>query len=162
MTFAAFLALFLADMPGAKAVAASSGEAAREKMLEEDPKKAKEARRAEELHKAKEAGFITISESGMNWKDAVAFCRQHGGKLPRINNSDAWDGKNPPAKGILIEGFGYEYRPWQDVGLPYGFYWTGLAHPASPGNSWVIGTYGGKVGISLYSQVSLLRVVCVP
>ena len=107
-------------------------EAEPQKMLEEDRKKEEEQRRATEaknaevLRKAKEAGFIAMSDKPMNWNDAVAFCKRHGGKLPRINNSNSWDGKNPPAHGILIDGFGYGHRPWSDVGLPSADYWTVL------------------------------------
>lgn len=43
---------------------------------------------------------------------------RNGGRLPRINGSNFWDGKNPPKRGIKIDGFGYGHRPFEKTGLP--------------------------------------------
>ena len=172
MTLAVFLTVFLSVLTCTKAEAASSVEEARQKMLQEDRKK-EEARKfgtSELPPQAKEAGFIALSANSMNYADAVAFCKQHGGRLPCINKSNSWDGKNPPFRGILIDGFGYGARPWSEVGLPDGYYWTGTAVTVRPGNSWFVydngGVFVGDVGGDgkvLNGVISGTdRVVCVP
>ena len=109
------------------------------------------------------AGFIALAPNKMNWNDAVAYCKEQGGKLPRINNSDSWDGQNPPLRDIPIDGFGYGYRPWSEVGLPKGQYWTGTAYAGSPGYAWIVNNiYGSKVYVDGFGQGSLYRVACVP
>jgi len=123
---------------------------------------ARKARYAEELNRAKEAGFIALSESPMNWNDAKAFCQQKGGRLPRINNSDSWDGKKPPLRGIVIDGFGYGERPWEEVGLPSGDYWTGTVDSIDTGDSWSVVGYNDEVLVSTMGQSDGCRVVCVP
>jgi len=156
-------------------------EAARQKLIEaerrreeaerkkEEDLRAEEARRLEEA--LKKGGFIAFSEPRMNYTDAVAFCRSHGGRLPRINDSDSWDGKNPPERGVLIDGFGYGGRLVRDIGLPAADYWTGTVYSADQDGVWSI-----DAGISqLYFMPSAwnvkkmgdkasdrFRVVCVP
>ena len=167
MPLAVSLTLFLTVITSTKAEA-SSVEAVRQKMLEEDHKKetegrrAAEARHAKELRKAKEAGFIALSESEMIYADAAAYCKQQGGKLPQINNSAAWDGKKPPVRGVRIDGFGYGYRPWKEVGLPSDFYWTGSEISRFPGNLWLVNDVGGYVVVLDEGQSDVYRVVCVP
>jgi hypothetical protein len=106
-------------------------------------------------------GFISLSEDRMNWADAVAFCKHHGGKLPRINNSDSWDGKNPPQRGILIDGFGYGDGP--GVGLSADEYWTGTDfNPGKPDRMCTVFNCGGEVVIQTEDRRSYRWVVCVP
>ena len=91
MAFAVSLTLVPVVLIGTTVEAASSVEAARQKMLEEDRKK-EEARKtgtSELSPQAKEAGFIMFSEVQMSYADAVAFCKRHNGRLPRINASDS-------------------------------------------------------------------------
>jgi len=170
MAFVVPLAFFLSVITATKAEAASSVEEARQKMLEEDRRKEEEAGRAAEARKtataelgakAKEAGFIALSESRMNWSEAKAFCQRQGGRLPRINNSDSWDGNNPPLRGILIDGFGYGHRPWSEVGLPSDC-WTGTEYTDGPGYSWVVSDRDGEVHVVNRHQSGGRRVVCVP
>ena len=109
------------------------------------------------------AGFIAYSGSEMNYADAVAFCKSHGGRLPRINNSNSWDGKNPPLRGILIDSFGYGGRPWSEVGLPGGTgIWTSTAMTGFPGSSWVVYGGGGDVDVLSVPQTNELCTACVP
>jgi hypothetical protein len=120
------------------------------------------------ITKAKDAssaktGFTAVSTDKMNWVDAKAYCHRNGGKLPRINNSDEWDGQNPPLKDIPIDGFGYGHRPWSEVGLPNDQYWTGTGYLGSPGYAWIINNrYGSKVYVDGFSQSFLYRAACVP
>ena len=105
-------------------------------------------------------GFIALSESKMLWADTAAYCRQQGGKLPRIHNLEAWDGQNPPRDTIPIDGFGAYGAPWPS-GLPNAHFLTGTAHPAIPGYWWLIYNDVGNVGILAY-QRRTYRFVCVP
>ena len=165
MALAVSVTLFLTVMPGTRAEAASPVAAASQKMLEKEEREeeARKLRSAELSPKAKEAGFIAISESRMDWADAKAFCQQHGGRLPRINNSDSWDRKNPPLRGVLIDGFGYGLRPWGEVGLPSDVYWTDTAYSGSQGLAWVVNAAGGGVSANGTDvQRFGSRVVCVP
>ena len=109
------------------------------------------ARKAEEEFKS---GFI-LSDSPMNWSDAKAFCLQKGGRLPRINNSDSWDGKGE----FTIDGFGTIGTPWPSD-LPDAHYWTSTEYTANPGLSWVLG--GGSIHVNLSLQSHDYRVICVP
>ena len=123
MPLAVSLALFLTVMASANAKAASSVEEARQRMLREDREKEEAAKArvkaeaAERLRRIKQAGFVAVSEDDLHYEEAVAFCKRHGGRLPRINNSASWDGKNPPARGIPVEVFGYGDRPWEEMDL---------------------------------------------
>jgi hypothetical protein len=117
---------------------------------------------AEEVRKAKAAGFVALSESSMNWEDAKAFCQKHGGRLPLINNSASWDGQNPQHRGIPIDGFGFESRPWSEVGLPNGYFWTGTEASVNPGLSRFVLGDGGTVHANVLHQGAVNRVVCVP
>jgi len=47
--------------------------ATRERLAAIEAHKAEEARRS--------AGFIALSESSMNWRDAVVYCQQQGGRF---------------------------------------------------------------------------------
>ena len=102
-------------------------------------------------------GFIALAPNEMNWSDAVAWCKEQGGKLPRIDNIDAWDGKGE----VIIDGFGAHGAPWPS-GLPKGLYWTGVMR-GSCSTAWAVSGYnGGKVGIAYYSLIAGNSVVCVP
>ena len=105
-------------------------------------------------------GFIAVSDTRMNWYDAKAFCEQQGGRLPRINGTDSWDGKGE----ATIDGFGVMGAPWPS-GLPNGIHWTGTEVTDGPGNSWHVGdrvARGGHVGGSYDCKSIPRRVVCVP
>ena len=135
--------------------------AAEEARLEEEARKAaEEARRVEEALKA--AGFIALSESLMTWTDAVAYCRQQGGRLPRINNSDSWDGANPPMANVSIDVFRTAGVPWAEFGLPSDIYWTGTADAVRQGRSWIVYDNGGRVNGVSFPHGFTSRVVCVP
>ena len=102
------------------------------------------------------SGFITLSESPMTWADAKAFCQQQGGSLPRINNSDSWNGDTEAA----IDGFGASGDPWPS-GLPDDLYWTGTAYTDFPGRSWIVLYNGGNAKVYSYSQSDVSRAACV-
>ena len=106
------------------------------------------------------AGFIAVSDSDMTFTEAVAFCKEKGGKLPRINNSNSWDGKNPPEKGVPVEGFGKGYGPWpKDLRRDY--YWTGQT--AAFENAYHIRSGGGDGFVILgpAQQRNKFRAACV-
>jgi len=104
-------------------------------------------------------GFIALSESDMNWSNAKAFCQQRGGKLPRVNNSDSWNGKGK----ATIDGFGAEGAPWPS-GLPDdGLYRMGTACTAFSGCSLLVTSQSGKVFVTNTRQSNVYgRAVCVP
>jgi hypothetical protein len=153
ITFAVPLTLLLTVISNTKAEAASSVEAAQQD---------------EELRKAKEAGFIALSGSISKYADAVAFCKQQGGRLPRINESASWDGKNPHLRGILIDGFGYGLRPWGEVGLPVAVYWTATMDAGFQSGPWLVGVgfYDNPHIVNAVDIAGIsgrtIRAVCVP
>jgi hypothetical protein len=128
---------------------------------------AEETRKAEEARAFKAAaGFIALADSRMNWADAKNFCRQKGGKLPRLNNSDSWTrGSDYWRKGpAKLDGFGAIDTPWPS-GLPKSYYWTGTERTDEPGNSWGVchNPHSGRAELcSATSQSKTARVVCVP
>jgi hypothetical protein len=106
-------------------------------------------------------GFIALSGANMNWADAQVWCEEQGGKLPLINNSDSWNGKDPSKDNIRIDGFGNVDGSWPS-GLPIDDYWTGTMVTDLPGSSWVIFDCVGMVDVSPLPQSIDKRVVCVP
>jgi hypothetical protein len=111
--------------------------------------------------------IIALSESFMPWADAVAWCQQQGGKLPRINNSDSGDGENPPMANIPVDGFGTAGLPRVKVGLPSDVYWTGtvvaeIVVADISDRAWFIMFYNGKVSVNASDQSGDLRAFCVP
>ena len=102
-------------------------------------------------------GFIALPESRMNWADAKAFCEQQGGRLPRINNSDSWDGRSE----YTMNGFGVRGALWPS-GLPSGSYWAGTENTDRPGRSWIVNDLDGKAFVLDSYQDSVDGVVCVP
>ena len=105
-------------------------------------------------------GFITFFEPHVTWAEAAAYCRQHGGRLPRINNSDSWAW---PAKHQAnhIDGFGARGAPWPST-LPRGHYWTGTVVADLPDYSWVVSDVGGWVSVLSDLQSTTARVACIP
>lgn len=101
-------------------------EAARQRMLRDDALQQQEEARAQDMLQQKmtravqKAGFIAISKEPLRYAEAVQFCKKHGGRLPKINNLMTYDFKNPPVRGIVIDGFGYGHRPFSEIGLPEG------------------------------------------
>jgi len=92
----------------------------------------------------------------MTWADAKAFCQRQGGRLPRMNNSNSWDGRGE----ATIDGFGAQGAPWPSA-LPNTYYWTGTERTDDPASSWLVNAHDGKVGINISDQFSGHRVVCV-
>ena len=101
--------------------------------------------------------FIAVSETRMGWEEAKAFCEQHGGRLPRINNNDSWpsDGRNTAP----IDGFGNLDDPWP-TGLPSDDYWTGTWISDGPDCWWVVNAHGGKVNVDCDWQRRISNAVC--
>ena len=109
------------------------------------------------------SGVIALAESEMNWKDAVSYCKQQGGRLPRINNSDSYSwniGKH--RETVTIDVFGAE-GTLLPSGLPHDTYWTGTEITGSPGFSLLLFGDDGSVDIDVgeFRQSDNARVVCV-
>ena len=107
------------------------------------------------------AGFIALSESPMNWADAVAWCQQQGGRLPRIDNRDLV----VPAdfkQAKHIDGFGANGGPWPS-GLPDSQYWTGTVASGDQDSACVIlaSPIRGNVFVMVSRQSRALNVLCV-
>jgi hypothetical protein len=144
--------------------------------IEARKRKEEEARKARadekfkaKLKAAKTAGFITISESPVNWNDAKAFCQKAGGRLPRVNNSDSmsWPKKD---QIYSIDGFGATGRPWLEVGLPYGSYWTATSVRENPDAMMIVWGQNHDPKVNVHykynatksSDTQGVEVVCVP
>jgi len=107
-------------------------------------------------------GFIAMSESFMNWTDAVAWCEQQGGRLPRVNGSERFSSLSVP-RGTLIDGFGAVGAPWP-TGLPNFYYWTGTVHADRPNLSWYVCNFAANGKADTFPDCQSTRnwVVCVP
>jgi len=109
-------------------------------------------------------GFITLSESRMNWSDAVAYCRQQGGRLPRINNSDSWGGLDiADSDTVMIDAFGAVGDKWP-ADLIRAYYWTGTEDSDESNHSWGVRVVreGLLSVISVYAHGTNLHVICIP
>jgi hypothetical protein len=112
-------------------------------------------------------GFIALSEFRMNGRGAVAYCQQQGGRLPRINDSDSWDGLDDAVlDAVIVEAFGAVGTDWP-AGLPRGYYWTGTEHSGDLGYTdyvWGVRVVrDGVIGvISAYAAGTLAHVICIP
>ena len=104
-------------------------------------------------------GFIAIADSPMTLSEAKAFCRQKGGKLPRVNKSNSLSGD---AK--QVEGFGAVGDPWPS-GLSEDVYWTGTVAD-DPGLSWLVNNGGDGIRADVFYDVDYTslttNVICVP
>ena len=119
---------------------------------------------------------IAVSDKGMTWKDARAWCAARGGRLPLINNAKSLGKDVLKNRGTLkIDGVGRVKKgpgsrdwttSWVHSRLPDGHYWTGTVVADGPGGSWGFsdsgGSDGGGVYVTNYVQGHTLRVVCVP
>jgi hypothetical protein len=112
------------------------------------------------------SGFLALfvapvgSSSTKNWADAVTFCEQQGGRLPRINGAIAL-GSGEVSSGDPVDGFGTLGGPWPS-GLPSNFYWTGTESSSTSGISRYINESGGTVNYNQIAQTQKIYVVCVP
>jgi formylglycine-generating enzyme required for sulfatase activity len=148
-------------------------EAIREAKAEEAAHKVKAEEAARKAKEVAPVGFIALSEAEMNWADAVAWCKQMGGRLPRYGNRDSFSSDELAdmfAEAIslsfsYIDGFGLPGKPWP-AGLPCGSYWTGTECSDYPDYSWFVysGDSGdcGDITITGTYQSADFRVVCVP
>jgi len=126
---------------------------------EEAARKAEGTRKAEG---ARKITFIAQSESPMTWSEAKAFCRQRGGRLPRVNNSDSWaTAERIDVRLIHVDGFGAYLDPWPS-GLPGSNYWTGTEYPDAPGRSWFVHNDNGSISVPQHLQSNAYSVVCIP
>jgi len=106
-------------------------------------------------------GFIALSESGMTWNDAKAFCEQQGGKLPLVDGSEKREGAVRP--GTPIDGFGTAGAPWP-TGVPSErvTYWTGSERAEHTAHSVTVVYRDGNVGANMANQTGTSRAICVP
>jgi len=112
------------------------------------------------------AGFIAVSEFEMNWNDAKAFCKQKGGRLPRINGKDSL-ARADVGKNTHIDGFGALGVLWPS-GIPQAVYWTDTVDFDGPGGPFFVSVFfdgpgpGPLVTLSAGDdQRSPYRVACV-
>jgi hypothetical protein len=90
------------------------------------------------------SGFIALSDSVKNWRDAKSYCADQGGKLPKINYSDSTGDVNP---GDSIEGFGSHGGSWP-ADIPRDVFWSGTEFSGAPGASWAITENGGVEAVN--------------
>jgi hypothetical protein len=115
----------------------------------------------EDLRRAKDAGFIVMAPTALNWADAKAFCQQQGGRLPLVNDSDSW-ALRARDQVTHIDGFGKLGRPWNEVGMDSVNYWTGTVQSEGQDRSWIVHVNVGRVSATSRRQDDTIRVVCVP
>jgi len=131
-----------------------------EEARKEEASRPTEERRPEEKRSTEEAlkAFIAVSSSPMNWIDAGIFCDMEGGRLPRINGSDSWDGKGK----AIIDGFGARGARWLP-GVPApAYFWTSTVHE-KPETAYVVGSRDGEsIFVGHTTQDKELGVLCVP
>ena len=117
-------------------------------------------------------GFIALSEPGISWDKAKAYCQQHGGRLPLIDDSESrGDDYRTGPRGV--DGFGLINKtPWP-AGLDAEYdYWTGTAYvrikkgKPTGGNVWVVhkGATKDRVEIGHRNPAGDIRkrALCVP
>lgn len=111
-------------------------------------------------------GFIALAERSMTLEAAQTYCREQGGKLPRVNGSDSMP-RADSGQVTRIDGFGAPGAPWPS-GLPQDRYWTGTeftrepAVPGQHGGVWLVGVGSGSVLIHNEGKSATYRAVCVP
>ena len=111
-------------------------------------------------------GFIALANRLMALPAAQAYCREMGGKLPRLNDTDSLP-RTDEDKVTRIDGFGAPGAPWPS-GLPLDRYWTGTAftgEPADPGyhsGVWLIGVQSERVIVHNEGKSATYRTICVP
>jgi len=117
---------------------------------------------AQEAPKAQaSASIIAVSTKEMKYSDAVAFCKQKGGRLPLINNSDTWDLKQP-IKGTPVDGIaGGMDAPWPAELDRDGRYWTGTNVANDPEFLWIITRTGNEVSYGKWINKGQRRAYCV-
>jgi hypothetical protein len=127
------------------------------RMKEEEARMKKDERWAQIEEATKAAGFISVSKSRLNWQDAVAFCEQQSGRLPRINDSESWDGSGMGR--AKIDGF-------SSSGMPNTSYWTGTVAKTGSGREavWIVSkAKSGRVDFSTGDpSKTTAGVVCIP
>ena len=113
--------------------------------------------------------FVAFSANEMTFKEAEAFCKKKGGRLPLINSSDSWDGSS--AHGATIDGFGKLFsasHQWP-AGLPQRkekniHIWTGTRSSSDSEQVFTLWDRGGSsgVGYGTWVEKGKRSVVCVP
>ena len=112
-------------------------------------------------------GFIALADLPLSLGLAESFCREQGGKLPRINDGDPLP-RSDINQITRIDGFGAPGAPWPS-GLIYDRYWTGTKFadeqhyvPGVHSGVWLIGVSNDKVRVHNEGKSVTYRVVCVP
>ena len=126
------------------------------------------------IHSEHQDRIIAISDSGMNWNAAKAWCQEKGGRLPLINGAASLSMEKAnkiliSSGEIKVEGFGfiridYNFRrsttPWPS-GLPHGLYWMGTVDSVHSDRSWFVDGQQGEIIVDLDIQGYPFRAVCV-
>jgi hypothetical protein len=115
--------------------------------------------------------FIAVHDTPVTYEQAKAWCKERGGRLPRINDAASLTLVQITApRTAHIDGFGqiktgdrpvYWSTPWE-TRLPRYTYWTGTEDSARPGTSWIVGNGNGNVFIGSDRHSYQNRVACVP
>ena len=110
-------------------------------------------------------GFIALSENLMTSVGAEKFCKDHGGSLPRVNESASFP-RSDVDQVKTLDGFSAPGAPWPS-GLPYDRYWTSTNFTNEPavtgvhGGVWLIGVDSGKVVMHNEGRSVTYRAICI-
>ena len=99
------------------------------------------------------------SDKGMNWDEAVAFCKQRGGRLPLIGGNATM--VSTPTVGTPIDGVGNVEGAW-----PAGFaknnrFWTGTEEGHTYRSAYDLAQVGDKIRPGMAVKSLARFVVCV-
>ena len=110
-------------------------------------------------------GFLALSENLTTSTGAENFCKGHGGRLPRVNESASFP-RSDVDQVKTLDGFGAPGAPWPS-GLPYDRYWTSTHFTNEPavagvhGGVWLIGVNSGKVVMHDEGRSVTYRAICI-
>ena len=118
--------------------------------------------------------IIAISDSGMNWNAAKAWCQHKGGRLPLINGAASLSSELAmdlviSSGGLRVDGFGFIKggkdisdwaTPWPSD-LPIDHYWMGTADPDNSALPFYVVDVDGMVIVGSNLENCDFRVVCV-